>query len=145
MDDNENAALAAKLTSLDITLEGHRRPVLLGALIDAGLQSLRPGAKNAKAVITAILDAAMHGVRHQHDVEVAALRRKVEELERRLASGASAFTVADITQMRTYHEYGMSAADLAELYRVDIATINTALGRRGTKKKSVRKQRRLSI
>lgn len=142
MDDNDNAALATKLAALDITIEGHRRPVLVGAILDAGLQALRPGAKNAKAVIAAILDAALHNTNAQHAAEVVSLRRRIEELEKRLANSTTVFTVADITRIRTYYEYGMTPTDLAALYRVEVDVILTALGRREMAKKTSRRKRR---
>lgn len=138
--------LAKKLGTLDVAVEGYRRPVLIETVIATGLQTLRPGAKNARSVLIRLIAEVKRLTAKADRADVLSLR--VRELERKLAEAQAVFTEADLSQIRTYHHYGMTVRDLAETYSVDENKIRRALNKqerplpRGTTRFSPKSRKR---
>jgi len=138
-------SIVAKLAFTSVTPDGSRRPVLLKAVLDAGLRAMRPGqepGQGGRNLLVQLVEATSKLAEAQSATELSALRRRTEELEKRVASTASEFTPDEIAYIRVCHEYGMSLRQLAEFYEVDVRRIAVACGKKMVGRPPGKKNRR---
>jgi hypothetical protein len=120
--------LAEKLGTLDIPVEGFRRPVLVETVIAAGMEVLRPGAKNSRNVLIRLIAEIKRLTAKADRADVLQLR--VHELERKLEDAQAVFTEVELSRIRTYHKYGMSVSEIASLFNADANRVRRALGKK---------------
>jgi hypothetical protein len=122
--------LARKIATLDVKVDGHRRPVLVQAVLDAGIEKLRPGGKGSRELLRRMITTIRAELDAAGQTDSAQLVARVAELEQRLARMTPLLTEEEMARVRSYHRYGVSVTDLAKLFRTDARRIRRILGRR---------------
>jgi hypothetical protein len=132
MESSDIARFVAKLGFSSVRLSSTGRPMLLKAVLQAGVRALRPGADTAatsEMILRQLVEDAV-GLVGPHPEEMVRLRRQVDELQRRSSQAAADFSTDEVLYIRVCHEYGMTLAQLAKLYDVDVRSIARACGKK---------------
>lgn len=114
-----------------MAIPGVRRPALLDRLLFAGLKGFvkdldaKGWAALRRRVLAQITAAATEGLR----TENRALRRRVAELERKLAE-RPVLSAKEAKKLDTLHRFGVDVPGLAKIFRLPEAGVRRLLGQK---------------
>ena len=132
----DTSALREKLSNelglMSFSVPGERRPILLDAILQSGLKTLRPNLppEAYRALRMQIVATILALARPDLREELEDLRQRLKAMEKIKAPEAPTLNEAEVQHIRTLHQYGMRPMQLAKLYHCHREVIARILKRR---------------